>query len=61
MQKNFRFTESNAGNGGSTEKHSIGMGTFSKKAIYVLMALCLTLAFSCNKDDDGDIRFEGGS
>jgi hypothetical protein len=58
MQENFKLTEQYAGNGGSAEKHSCKMGTFSKKAIYVLIALCLTLAFSCNKnddDDDGDV------
>ncbi|MDR1171207.1 MAG: hypothetical protein LBL24_02010 [Bacteroidales bacterium] len=34
-------------------KHSIKPATFSKKAIYVLTALCMTVVFSC-KDDDND-------
>jgi hypothetical protein len=60
MKKNFKFTEKYAVNGGRTEKHSISMGTFSKKAIYVVIALCMTVVFSCKDDDDNDNK-EGDS
>jgi hypothetical protein len=53
MKNNLKFTEKYAGRGGRTEKHSISMGTFSKKAVYVAIALCITVVFSC-KDDEGD-------
>jgi hypothetical protein len=56
MEKYLKTVKQYAGNGGRTEKHSIWMETFSKKAILVLIALCMTVMFSCDKDgdDDGD-------
>jgi hypothetical protein len=51
MKKYFRISREYADNGGRTGKHSINIGTFSKKVIYALIALCVTAVFSC-KDDD---------
>ncbi|MDR1130176.1 MAG: hypothetical protein LBK96_04275 [Prevotellaceae bacterium] len=52
MEKCFKFTEQYAGIGGRTGKLSSKLETFSRKAVYVLTALCMTVVFSCKDDDD---------
>ncbi|MDR1339028.1 MAG: hypothetical protein LBK58_03110 [Prevotellaceae bacterium] len=54
MKQCIKFTEQYAGIGGRTGKLSIRAEVFSKKAIYVLIALCMTVIFSCRKDYDKD-------
>ncbi|MDR1121827.1 MAG: hypothetical protein LBM08_13035 [Dysgonamonadaceae bacterium] len=59
MKKVFKLA-TYAGIGGRTGKLSSKLEAFSKKAVYVLIALCMTVGFSC-KDDDDDGGDSGNS
>jgi hypothetical protein len=52
MKKYFKLAKQYAVSGGRTEKHSIRMETFSKMVSFILIALCITVAFSCKGKDD---------
>jgi hypothetical protein len=53
MKKYAEFTKKYAGNGKRSQKNSTGMETFSKTAIYMLIAVCMTIGYSsCSEDDD---------
>ncbi|MDR1130180.1 MAG: hypothetical protein LBK96_04295, partial [Prevotellaceae bacterium] len=54
MKQCIEFTEQYAGTGGRSGKLSSKLEAFSKKAFYVLIALCMTAMFACSKDDAKD-------
>jgi hypothetical protein len=48
MKKYFRIGKEYAGNGGRSEKHSIGTGRFLRPAMFILLAAGITVFDGCD-------------